>query len=249
MNLGLVDWGVGGLSVYQRLISKKLNITYLSDSGAMPYGKMAKPQLIQRLQLVCDFFRTKNIQHIVIACNAASTVLNEVKRKNPDLVFYGMLDSGAELVRKSKVENSLIIGGKRTVLSKYFQTRFKNSRIKTQVKIAQPLSAFIEKGDMSSILFQRSLKKVFSNLKFKPDSVLLACTHYPAIEKQIKQLVPTAKILDPSTMIIKKISRKKEINFLKKTDQFYTTGLPSSMVKSAQKAFGLNIRKLTKISL
>lgn len=251
MTVALLDWGIGGLSVYRQLAKARpdIDFVYLSDSGSMPYGKMTKKELIQRLNDVSDFFRKKQICQIVIACNAASTVLDEVKKKNPDLNYLGMLDSGARMIEASKAKNSLILGGFRTIRSKYFQTHFKHSKIIIQAKVAQPLSGFIEQGDMQSEAFITSLTTVLSNLNFKPRSILLACTHYPAITSQIQKIFPRAKILDPSYYVVRQLSLG-----LKKADRkgsalFFTTGNSKLMRRSGHKAFGIDIHKVQKVRL
>jgi glutamate racemase len=226
--IGLIDWGIGGLSVYREL--KKFHpdvpCIYFSDSGAIPYGKMSKSELIARLHLISDFFRKNKVRQIIIACNAASTVIENIKTKNPDLIYFGMLDSGAFLIKKSKLQSYLILGGFRTVRSKYFQNYFQNSNISIQVKAAQPWSAFIEAGDLDSYAFHESIVKVLSNLKFKPDGILLACTHYPAISKILKNR-----------------------NWKNIPDQFFTTGSVEKTKSSAKKAFNIKLKKIIKLSL
>jgi glutamate racemase len=247
--IGLIDWGIGGLSVYREL--KKFHpdvpCIYFSDSGAIPYGKMSKSELIARLHLISDFFRKNKVRQIIIACNAASTVIENIKTKNPDLIYFGMLDSGAFLIKKSKLQSYLILGGFRTVRSKYFQNYFQNSNISIQVKAAQPWSALIEAGDLDSYAFHESIVKVLSNLKFKPDGILLACTHYPAISPQIQKLLPRSKILDPSQAVVKKILKNR--NWKNIPDQFFTTGSVEKTKSSAKKAFNIKLKKIIKLSL
>jgi glutamate racemase len=248
MKVGLVDWGIGGLSVYRELLKAKpgMECIYFSDSGATPYGKMSKKQLILRLQQISDFLKSKGVTDIVIACNAASTVLTEIQNKNRDMAYYGMLTSGAEMIKKSKSKNCLILGGKRTIRSLFFQNYFKNSNVKIQAKVAQPLSAFIEKGDMTSKFFELSLETILSNLKIKPNSVLLACTHYPAIQKQIQKRLPSCQILDPSLTVVHHLLKKSKRSYKKATTQFFTTGSASAMKASAQKAFQIKVTSVKK---
>jgi glutamate racemase len=251
MKIGMVDWGIGGLSVYRELLKTHAGVKciYFSDSGSKPYGKNSKKELIARLQLITNFFRTKNVTDIIIACNAASTVLDEIQTANPDLNYYGMLSSGVELIKKSKAQKCLVLGGKRTINSGFFQNYFKTSPVQIQAKAAQTLSAFIESGDMNSKEFNKSLKNILSRLKLKPDAILLACTHYPAIKEQIQKIMPQVQILDPGQMVIRHLPKKIKLSSKKTGTLFFTTGSSAAMKKSAYKAFAVKISKAEKVKV
>ena len=135
------------------------------------------------------------------------------------------------------------------IYSKYFQNFFKNSKVVIQAKAAQPLSAFIEKGDISSKDFTESLNKILSDLKIKPHSILLACTHYPAITANIQKRFPKTKILDPSHQVVLTLSLNlKKFNHKGSTD-FNTTGNSQAMKTSALKAFGIKLQAVKKIKI
>lgn len=103
-SIGIIDWGIGGLSVYKELRRQHNsdNYVYFSDSGYTPYGKSKKPELIKRLNTIIQFFRNKNISNVIIACNAASTVLEPLQKLNPDIQLHGMLEAGRDAILKTK---------------------------------------------------------------------------------------------------------------------------------------------------
>jgi glutamate racemase len=43
--LGILDWGIGGVSIYKLIKQRSpdLGVTYLSDTGVTPYGRMTQP--------------------------------------------------------------------------------------------------------------------------------------------------------------------------------------------------------------
>lgn len=252
MIIGFVDWGIGGLSVYKEFKRRfpKAQCIYVSDASETPYGKQTSVQLIKRLQMITDFLNSKMVNHIVVACNAASTVLDQIERNNPDTKYYGMLDAGVALIRRSKVKRCLIIGGQRTIESNYFQNSFLKSKIKIETRVAQPLSAMVEKGELNSPKLRKELKTLFSGLNMKPDSLLLACTHYPALANHFKIDLKRAKILDPATEVIKALTLAVPPRKLTKgTDIFFTTGSVLNMKKSARLAFKIVLPKVTKIEV
>ena len=76
-SLAILDWGIGGMDFY-RIFKKnypKVGLCYFSDAGNPPYGKQQRAQLALRLCDIVEFLRQQGISHLVVACNAMSTVL------------------------------------------------------------------------------------------------------------------------------------------------------------------------------
>ena len=75
--LGIIDWGIGGISVYKLIKERRpdVPVVYFSDTGVTPYGKMSRTELTRRLNSVIGFLKTKGVTHLVIGCNAASTAI------------------------------------------------------------------------------------------------------------------------------------------------------------------------------
>ena len=69
--IGFFDSGVGGLSVYSRF--KKLlpneNTLYFGDLAHLPYGNKSKEELISYAREILNFFTTKRVKAVVIACS------------------------------------------------------------------------------------------------------------------------------------------------------------------------------------
>ena len=196
--IGLIDWGIGGLSVYKELKKeiKNFSCVYLSDSGYTPYGKTSSKKLIQRLHQLSDFFRKQDVNEVVIACNAASTVLGKLQKLNPDIKYYGMLQAGEKAIRQSHSKSVLVLGGKRTIQSQFFQNLFKDSKIRLLARIAQPLSGLIEQGQQNLPKFNAEVARLALNQQ--ATAVLLACTHYPAATTVFQKNFPNAAVLDPA---------------------------------------------------
>ena len=67
-----------GISVLKQLINTYQggNYIYLADNLHMPYGNKSKPWLTKRMEQLINYLETKyNVNHIVVACNTASTVV------------------------------------------------------------------------------------------------------------------------------------------------------------------------------
>src|SRR6476469_144074 len=116
----LLDWGIGGLSVYNELkrLHPGLACLYVSDSGYTPYGKVPAPELARRVAAIISRAQDRYpVAQTVIACNAASTVLAEVKEELGQEKVLGVIAAGVELVRESGKKKIGVIGGRRTIES------------------------------------------------------------------------------------------------------------------------------------
>lgn len=78
MRLGVIDSGVGGLSVVPHLTASLLPITelvYVADTEWIPYGEKTPEQLRPRIAQLVDWLVTEHgVSAIALACNTATTV-------------------------------------------------------------------------------------------------------------------------------------------------------------------------------
>ena len=82
--IGVLDSGVGGLSVLSQLkkIMPNKNYIYFGDTKNIPYGTKTKEQIFSYTKDIFEFFIKNNVKNVVIACNTTSAVafdeLNEM---------------------------------------------------------------------------------------------------------------------------------------------------------------------------
>jgi glutamate racemase len=237
--LGIIDWGIGGIGVYKALKERlgDVPVAYFSDTGATPYGKMSKRDLIERLDQVIAFLKGQGAANIVIACNAASTAIAYLDKTG--VTIEGVIDSAVKLTVRSRPKRLGLIGGRRTILSGVYRKAFATKGIKVEQRIAQPLSGLIEAGDISSDMLRSAAMHILTPLK-NCSHILLACTHYPAIENLLAEYVSSDTIfIDPANEVVKIVERLKWPQ--ERDDVFFTTGDPATMKGSARKAFGVEI--------
>jgi glutamate racemase len=246
--LGILDWGIGGVSVY-KIVKERLRgvaVSYFSDTGAVPYGKMTRGELVYRLNCVIDFLASKGVTHLVIGCNAASTAIPFLRRAG-EIRIEGVIESAVATAAALKPERLAVIGGRRTVVSGIYRRKFAARGIKPAQRIAQPLSALIESGDTSSECLRQACRKILAPVK-NASHVLLACTHYPAIIPVLKDFVSAGTVfIDPAHALVERVA---EWDLAKGgADIFYTTGDPGAMKTAALNAFGVNIERAEKVIL
>lgn len=239
--LGIIDWGIGGIGVYKLIKERRpdISVVYFSDTGATPYGKMSRTELVARLNTVISFLKTKGVTHLVIGCNAASTAIPFLDPQG--LKIEGVIDAAVEMTARLKPKRLGLIGGRRTVVSGVYGKAFAARGIKVEQRIAQPLSGLIESGDISSDKPRAECCRILSPIR-NCSHILLACTHYPAIADLIKDFVSADTVLvDPAAELVKRAARWK---IASGEDELFTSGDAGQMKESAKRAFGCTIGKI-----
>jgi len=243
--IGILDYGVGGIDLAQRIKTRQPDtpLLYFSDSGEIPYGKLSYAQLRKRVRHVLDFMFEQGAAHIVVACHSASSVVlpsDEGVTAITDSTIQSVLDSGAKSVG--------IIGGGRTVRSQKYRRPFDDHSIEIKQRIAQEFSILIEAGIIDGAKVNHAVERIMKPLRSQ-EAILLACTHYPAIAKQIQTYVGEDKLLiDPIEHIYKEIQSKlnSQSDVL---DVFYTSGDSSLMKVAAKEAFGFEVEEVKHVEL
>lgn len=236
--LAVMDWGIGGLGFWKEW--KKMRpgdgIVYFSDSGFEPYGKVSDDDLRSRLETVIAWLaREHGVTHLVIACNAASTVLEgtavgEVKVR-------GILRAAAEEIRELVPRGPVsIAGGRRTIESGLYQRLLPGYDVNGI--IAQALSAIVEAGRMDEAGTKELVGEIFE--KTGPD-LLLACTHYVALKKIIRSVFPDVRLHDPVPRLVSELGGLWPE--MPGEDLFLTTGSTEDMIRTGKAAFGVEVVK------
>ena len=255
--LAIVDWGIGGYGLYAlvKATQPALAVTYFSDAGTTPYGKLPPRELHTRLCQVVAFLAQQQVTHVAIACNAASTALPLMAPKSrvqsgrstvPWPQISGVLEHGARAVQR--VRGTIgVVGGRRTILSQAYRRRLPNARL--QQRIAQPISAFIERGELHSPALTQALDTIMQPLA-EVEALVLACTHYPAIAAQWALRAPRARVIDPAAAMWQWMQRAWPIAaFARGPDRHFSTGAIPQMRRAARAAFGVKVNAVTRVVL
>ena len=82
--IGVMDSGIGGLTVLKQLLNIRPQEKYLyfGDTKNLPYGEKSKEELIKIVKEIFDFFETQNVKAVVLACNTSSATAYEELKDN-----------------------------------------------------------------------------------------------------------------------------------------------------------------------
>lgn len=237
MKLGIVDWGIGGLSVLEKIQAARVAdaAVYYSDAGARPYGKMTHSELHSRLSTIFDFFLKKNVDRIVIACNAASTAFM-YQSHHARVPLTNVISPTIKTCQNLTFERLGVIGGDRTIEADCYSRIKENGKTQVFQTSAQPLSALVEAGKIStqetrSVIEDLMIPLLQENIQ----GLILACTHYPALIPIFKDLYPHLQLIDPAESVVSGMDLP--VMNTEITVDYYTSGNAVNMVSSARLAF------------
>ena len=192
--IGIFDSGIGGLTVAREVIKlmPTEKIIYFGDTLHLPYGEKSKQKVDECCIKICDFLIQKKCKAIVIACNTASSLSIEIiqkKIKNTCLLF-NVIDPVIKTIKKINKKNKIgIIGTNATIKSNIYEKKIKKISPNISVcSLATPLLApMIESGFHNESI----KKKIIATYLKDPvltniNNLILGCTHYPLIKKQIE---------------------------------------------------------------
>jgi glutamate racemase len=200
--IGFFDSGVGGISVLKEAVSllPNENFIYFGDSKNAPYGTKKVDEVKELTFKAVDFLISKNVKAIVIACNTATSAAIEDLRNNykslPIIGIEPALKPAVELNRKGKI---IVMATPMTLAESKFSNLMKSYMDRAEIESlpCAGLVELIEKGIVEGETVNSYLKnKLNPFLINNISSVVLGCTHYPFIKKEL------AKILNKDAVII-----------------------------------------------
>jgi glutamate racemase len=210
------DSGVGGLSVLQptRALLPNAPIVYVADSAGFPYGERSEDDIAARvpalLAPVVERFRPRLV---VIACNTASTIALTTVREALDLPVVGTVPAIKPASEMSKTRVIGVLGTQATVRQPYVDdlaARFAADC--TVIRHGSPelveLAEAKLAGEPVSVEAVRAAAQPMFDAERGSDIdvVVLACTHFPLLDQELRAAFPGIALIDGGPGITRRIA-------------------------------------------
>jgi glutamate racemase len=199
----------------------------------------------------------KNCKAIVIACNTASAAAYEALRDTykGSVPVINVIDPMIEeVIADDAIRKVGIIATKTTVASGVYQEKFARRKPELEYSaLATPLLAsMIEEGFYNNTISEAVLNEYLRNPALDNiDGLVLACTHYPLIKKEIDAFYAgRVKLFDSAEVVARKLKGilEKELllnNDARGEDQFFV----SDYTRAFEEATKLFFRKQIHLQL
>lgn len=259
--IGILDSGVGGLTVFrqtERLLPGE-NVIYIGDTKRMPYGNRSREEIIKYANRMISFLEGENVKAILLACNTISSHIDALSSNVP---LFSIVKAGSEFAaNKSRADGDDLIGiiaTKATVEAGSYDRAIhalnRNIRIisNDSTKLPKVIDSQIENRPLLNSLIKECIQPIIDadeNVR----NLVLGCSHFPIIEKEINEIYENLCLLDPAEQMVYNLRDYMAANNLLNHSReprkaLYTTADILEFV-SYIKRLKINIDKLEKIKL
>jgi glutamate racemase len=205
--IGVFDSGIGGLSVLQAL-QKELpheRFVYLADNAHAPYGEKSETFIRQRTHAIAEYLLAQHrIKALVVACNTATAAaIHELRTRYPQLPLVGVEPALKPAVTLSQTGHIGVMATRGTVGSDKFARLLASvqSEAHFEVQACNGLALAIEHSTLpdQAVAAQAQISHLlqtytqamgrFGCAPGDIDTLVLGCTHYVFVEKDLRQLL------------------------------------------------------------
>ena len=204
--IGVFDSGVGGLTVLRALRAAlpAEDFAYLGDTARLPYGTKSAATVSRYALQAADALAARGIKCLVVACNTASSVaIPALQSRFGAMPVIGVVEPGAaEAVRATRRRRVAVIATEGTVRGGAYPRAI--AALAPDVVVVQRACALFvalaeegwTDGPVAEAVARRYLEPLFDAAE-SPDTLLLGCTHFPALVAPIRRVVgPGIHIVD-----------------------------------------------------
>jgi glutamate racemase len=202
--IGIFDSGYGGLTVFRSIFQQlpAYDYIYIGDTARAPYGNRSFQTIHQYTWECVQWLFKQGCPLVILACNTASAKAlrtiqqQDLQHEDPSKRVLGVIRPTAEVIGNySKTKEIGVLGTKGTVQSESYLIEI--GHFFPDVKVYQqacPLWVpLIENGEYDKPGADYFVEKYLNQILAKSsniDTLLLACTHYPLLQKKISQFLP-----------------------------------------------------------
>jgi glutamate racemase len=215
--IGIFDSGIGGLTVAHAILKHlpEEQIIYFGDTAHLPYGDKSPGAVSHYADIITEYLIAKKCKMIVIACNTASSVAfsHLVEKFGSQVILMNVIEPVVEAaVQYNNVHHIGVIGTKGTIQSNTYEKMINklNNNIKVSSLSTPLLVPMIEEGFFNNNISHSIIQAYLNYPDFQDiNALILGCTHYPLIKKEIESILGPDRIVYDSTDVMAKAIKKK----------------------------------------
>ncbi len=213
--IGFFDSGIGGLTSIPYLMKgyPDEHVIFFGDTARTPYGSKSAHVIKRFTSEIGEFMHRSNVKMMVAACNTISaTSLDILRDKYPDTPVTGVIEPACDVVAAKCGRNDHvgILATRATVSTHAYIDSIKVRRPEMENIFQTACPAFvplIEEGIIDNNIMYDTIRYYLDDFVTgnSIDTLVLGCTHYQLIRKQIEEIYPDVRIISSSEEVVKKI--------------------------------------------
>lgn len=196
--IGVIDSGVGGLTVLQKLkLTRPYNYRYVADHAFCPYGSKTNHVLFHRASKLVQYLKDNGAQAVVLACNTISVYAAELSSLY-NLPVYDVITPTCKAVASNpNVKRVALLATRSTINNRAYHDILSQQGVEVADFDCSAFVPFVEQCATTSLACLSAVDKALRNLpKAQADAVILGCTHFPLLRRQISYYCNNSKIVE-----------------------------------------------------
>lgn len=208
--IAVFDSGMGGLTVLSEIIRLMPceNTVYYADSAHCPYGPRPEGQVRELVSRAVERLMEMGAKIVVLACNTASVAAVDYLRARYDIDFVAMEPAVKPAVLSTHTGVVGVLATRGTVDGAALaRLRSRWSQAEVVALVGEGLVEIVE-NDLEESDEARRLTELYAGelLDRGADRIVLGCTHYPFLRKQIgRALGGRATVIDPAPAVARRV--------------------------------------------
>ena len=132
LKIGIFDSGIGGFTILGSLIKTRedIEVFYLADTKRVPYGNKNIGQIRYIAKEICNWFKDKNLDALLIACNTTNACALDILENNLQIPCFDLINSVSEIVTKKYIG---VLATPATIKTSYYKKIIESKRENVKV--------------------------------------------------------------------------------------------------------------------
>lgn len=211
MRIGILDSGIGGLTILRECLKQIPNHEYLyfADSKNAPYGVKSREEVCELTKQAAAFLAEQGAEIVVIACNTATSAAAKQLREIYDVPIIGMEPAVKPALEQAAGKRVLVTATELTLKEGKFQNLTSVLGAGDVIDLCPlgELVTFAEAGEFSDEKIIPYLEQQLRSFNLNAySSAVLGCTHFPLFKTAFEKVLPQGvNVIDGSTGTVKRI--------------------------------------------
>lgn len=211
----LFDSGVGGLSIYKKVkaLLPNVNYIYIFDNYGFPYSEKTDSFIISRVvSIINQVTQHYQISLLVVACNTASIITLSTLRNTFTFPIIGVVPIMQAAVNLTNNGVIGLLATHATIRCSYIYeliAKFTNScsvKILGSTFLVELAEAKL-RGDYVSLKYIYDILRPWLKMSQPPDTIILGCTHFPLLRRELEFFFPRkTQFIDSGSIIANQIA-------------------------------------------
>jgi glutamate racemase len=219
------------------------DLVYLADQAHVPYGDRGNDELFALLETNLAWLDAQGLDAIVMGCNTSCAIADSYGWPATNAEVFDLLDSATIALQHASARRIGIVATSATVRSGAYGRRVRNAIHEGEVwEVPAPaLVPLVEAGTIEGPEPEQAVAEVCAQLPRDLDAVVLACTHYPVLDRYFAQaLGPAVLRIDPALVQAERVAQ-----FLQRNAIGGETGTTRYVTNADLALFHRNVSRIT----